>query len=367
MKVCHITSAHQRYDVRIFEKECVSLAKRGYNTFLVVNDNNANEICKGVNIVSTNFSPQNRAERFLFSTRKVLKKAIEINADIYHLHDPELLSISLKLKGMGKKVIFDAHEDTELQIYDKGWIPKAIRGAVARGYARYFRSRIGKLDGIITVTPAFIEKFKKYNKCCVLVTNYPIIDESQDAFVTHNHKHKEKYIFFAGGISEQWNHEIVARAADECGVKYVFAGRGDDEYLKKITGMPNTEYLGIIPHDKVNEYYADAIAGMAILTCTQVGDEGTLGNTKLFEVMQASKPVICTNFKLWKDIIDKYNCGLSINPLCYEELVEAIRFIKNNETKAYELGRNGRVAIEEEYNWACQEKNLVKIYDEIME
>ena len=35
IKVCHMTSAHQPGDTRIFQKECVSLAKAGYQVFLV--------------------------------------------------------------------------------------------------------------------------------------------------------------------------------------------------------------------------------------------------------------------------------------------------------------------------------------------
>lgn len=35
IKVCHMTSAHGEEDVRIFHKECVSLAKAGYDTYLV--------------------------------------------------------------------------------------------------------------------------------------------------------------------------------------------------------------------------------------------------------------------------------------------------------------------------------------------
>ena len=31
IRVCHMTSAHPAEDVRIFQKECVSLAKAGYD------------------------------------------------------------------------------------------------------------------------------------------------------------------------------------------------------------------------------------------------------------------------------------------------------------------------------------------------
>ena len=36
VKICHFTSAHKTNDIRIFQKECVSLAKAGYKVYLVV-------------------------------------------------------------------------------------------------------------------------------------------------------------------------------------------------------------------------------------------------------------------------------------------------------------------------------------------
>jgi len=131
VKVCHLTSAHSRYDIRIFIKECRSLAINGYDVTLIVNDDKDDEILDGVRIVSTKYKYKNRIDRFIRSRKKLLDKAIEIDASIYQLHDPDLLPIGNKLKSLGKKVIFDSHEDVPQQIKDKEWIPKILRNLIS--------------------------------------------------------------------------------------------------------------------------------------------------------------------------------------------------------------------------------------------
>lgn len=63
IKVCHITSVHQRYDTRIFHKECTSLANAGYNVTLLVADGKKEEVRNGVKIVSANSVPTSRYKR----------------------------------------------------------------------------------------------------------------------------------------------------------------------------------------------------------------------------------------------------------------------------------------------------------------
>lgn len=368
MRVCHVTSAHLRYDLRIFQKECVSLAKAGYEVYLVVNDDIDDEVKDGVHIVSARYKYSGRIDRIFNSVKCILRKAMDVNAEVYHLHDPELLQIANNFLDSGKKVIFDAHEDTEMQILDKPYIPKLLRLPIAKVYTAFLNSRLRRITGIISVTPSLIEKLKRLNKNTIMVTNYPILD-------THisfdgNGDSRGKYVFFAGGISEQWCHENIAAAAAQLkDIQYVFAGKGTEEYIEKICSIGDInkiEYLGVIPHERVAEYYEGAIAGMAICSATQqVGHEGTLGNTKLFEIMKAGKPVICSDLRLWKEIVEEYQCGICVNSNDVSAIVSAIMYILSYPEEALIMGENGRRAVYEKYNWKSEEKKLLQLYESI--
>jgi len=362
-KVCHVTSVHPRYDVRIFHKECKSLANSGFDVTLLVNDNLPNESIDGVKIVSTQLKPKNRYERMVKSKKKIKALMLEIDADIYHFHDPELLPESSWIKDEGKKVIFDFHEDVSQQILFKTWIPNSIRQMVSLIYKMYEKRIARKLDALITVTPKFVERLQQINHTTVMITNYPILNEESE----RNNIPKKSAICFAGGISPQWNHENIIKAIESIDdIEYILAGSGSNEYLdklKRLEGWEKVRYLGRIPHEEVKAIYNEAMIGMTLLSNnTQVGDEGTLGNTKIFEFMRAGLPVICTYNRLWKEIVVENNCGIAIDPNSIEEIQDVITKIKCNQSLAIKMGKNGRNAVLEKYNWETQANVLNELY-----
>ena len=89
IKVCHLTSAHDAEDVRIFHKECVSLARAGYQVCLVAHGESYEK--NGVRIVGVGELPQSRLKRMTEGGKMVYEAALAVDADLYHFHDPELL------------------------------------------------------------------------------------------------------------------------------------------------------------------------------------------------------------------------------------------------------------------------------------
>lgn len=368
MKICHVTSVHPAKDARIFYRECISLLKAGYTIFEIA-PNVEDEIYKGISIYGVQV-PQNKWMRSFFVQKAVYRKCIELNADIYHFHDPELIPIGVKLKKKNSKcIIFDSHEDIPAQILMKEWIPSFLRKAISKLYALYEQHALRYYDALVSVTPTITMRLCALNKNVYQLTNYPLLDRSADA---DNRAWKDS-ICFAGSITGQWLHQNIIKAIENCeNVKYRLAGGGNSAYiedLKILNGWQDVEFVGKISFDDVPAFLIESTAAMVLNDYVpNVGYKlGTLGNNKLFEAMQMGIPVICTDFILWKEIIEEWKCGICVNPHDIESISEAIKYLIKNKDVAKEMGNNGRKAVMEKYNWKTQEKTLLKMYKGLKE
>lgn len=365
IKVCHMTSAHAPEDTRIFHKECVSLAKAGYDVYLVAHGNSYDK--NGVHITGIGDVTGSRLKRMTEVAHRVYQKALSVDADIYHFHDPELLPYGLKLKKKGKKVIFDSHENTLDQIQEKPWIPNYIRLPMFRCFNWFQKFVCRRLDAVISVSPHICEYFEMFHSRVAMVTNYPDYKETSVLPNLCNRK-----LCFAGGISEQWNHEPIISAIERIpDTQYVLLGDGNASYIDHLSSLPGwkqVDYRGKVPHEQVAAILADCSIGTSVLSPSyNTGmKRGTLGNTKIYEQMMAGLPIICTNFNLWKEMVDNYHCGICVDPKNVDEIADAIRYLLDNPEEARRMGENGRRAVKEEFNWSVEEKKLLALYDDIL-
>lgn len=368
IKVCHMTSAHEQSDIRIFEKECVSLSQDGYQVYFVAPGESG--INKDVICVGCGESSKRRFSRMTKMTKMVYKNALKIDADIYHFHDPELLPYALKLKKKGKKVLYDVHEDYPVNIMEKKWIPFILRQPIAKIWKVYEAHASIKFDGIISVTPQIIKRFCTCGAKTKLISNYPILEKGCDRQQTD----KRKFcLCFAGVIAaDRMHHNIIKAIASLEDIEYCIAGPVPYpqywEELSQLAGYEKVVYQGILSRLQVQEFYHKADVGIVLENYSPInyGKEGSLGVTKLFEFMQAGLPVICSDFEIWKDIVENYSCGMTVNPNDVEQIADTIRNLKANHSLRTSMGINGEEAVRKKYNWKSEECKLLEFYKEIL-
>jgi glycosyltransferase involved in cell wall biosynthesis len=303
----------------------------------------------------------------LTTTRSVYKKALEVDADIYHFHDPELLPYGLKLRKKGKIVVYDAHEDLPKQVMDKPWIPTIFRGIVSQLINRYELYVAKQLSGVISVTETICDRFRTVNSNVQMVANYPLFHEVEQLSGLDNEKVPGQICYVGNLFPKRGVLELVD-ALNYTDATLVLAGKFStqefEDQVKANAGWKKVNYLGHVDRKQVMEILATSQVGMVTLHPTKSYLEAL--PIKMFEYMSAGIPVIASDFPLWRSIIEKESCGVCVDPLNPKEIGEAINNLICNPINAQQMGINGFNAFKSHYNWNAEKDKLIKFYSLII-
>ncbi len=361
--IVHFASNHDALDVRIFVKQARTLVEEGYDV-TVVAPHDRDETRDGVRILAVP-KPTSRRERMTRTAHAVYRRARELDADIYHFHDVEMIPWAVLLKLQGKRVIYDVHEDRPKQMLSKEWIDPRMRPLVARS-ARLADRLSGRLfDRIIAVTPSIAESFPP-GKTHV-VQNFPIakaFDSDHDA----PYRERPNDVVFVGGVSRIRGIFEMTRAIDvvprRLDARLVLVGTFDDEEVaasaKALPGWSRIHALGWQPRERVGRVLGNARAGL-VLYHPEPNHVAAQPN-KLFEYMSAGIPVIASDFALWRDIVADAACGLLVDPLDPDAIGAAIVWLLEHEEEAATMGSNGRAAVRDRFNWPAESRGLLDVY-----
>ena len=378
LKIVHLTTAHLRYDTRIFVKMCSSLANQGYDVSLIVADGKGDEIKNGVKILDVGLL-KNRFYRFFFSIFKVYRKAIKLNAKVYHFHDPELLLISCMLRlNSQADIIYDVHENVKEDILGKDWIPLFFRRFISVLFVLTERLMLKFINYIIVAEDSYLKIYKN-RKNVTSILNYPIISlRKNKKNIRSNKVDSIINMVYVGGVSR------IRGAVELIESVNLLVSSGHSNIFLKIIGLISLDFknelfklinkyklnshvaiCGVISHETVYDEFEKAHIGLSILHPDPNFIESI--PTKLYEYMSVGIPVIASDFPMWKKIIEKYQCGICVNPMNPKEIAEAIIYILNNPTKSMKMGTNGIAPVEDFYNWEKESLKLINIYDNIFQ
>lgn len=364
--VCHISSLHKRYDVRIFQKECTTLSRNNYKVFYCVNDLNKEEIINDVHIISTNIISKSMLHRLVIANRKLIKLALSTNADIIHIHDPELLLYYRKLKKKGKVVIYDSHEFYYYQILNKHYIPRIFRKTIALVYKFIENNALNHIDAVIF--PCTINNslpIKKTKAKIEIIGNMPILE----SFNNQNHNKIISSVIYIGAITEQRGIINNVIAAYNANYKFLLAGNFNDDAfhsrLKEMKEYSCVSYFGSLNSLEVVDLLSTARVGFS--TLLNQGQYGIGDNfpTKVYEYMSMGIPVIISKGQYVDDIFRKTPFGISVDPNDIDQITNALINLRDNEElyKVYSL--NGRQLVKEKFNWNIEAEKLLQLYQNI--
>ncbi len=363
IKVIHVGYYHRFDDVRILRKECVSLVQSGYDVTFVTSDRNGTYNNKELLDVKIEIIPLKgrRFIRYFLYKRKLLEFLLNADGDIYHVHEASLISVALKLIKKGKKVIYDMHEDSPSLLSTTATIAYGrLAGVIAKKYVSYRETKLVKrANHVFHVSDLLEERLHSIGvRNCTGLYNYPIIEES---IIYSNKKNQICYI---GGISEQRGITNLIKVMEHLDCELKIAGKVPSGYLNELSKLPGfkkTEFLGFLDKNDILKLLSESLLGMCTLKYT--ANHYHSMPVKLFEYMNASIPVVSSNFPVMKKIVEGSNCGICVDPNSIEEIVAGIHKILGDDSLRLEMGENGFEAIQTKYNWNNEEKKLVSVYD----
>lgn len=361
MVVVHVTTVHPPYDARILRRECVSLANDFGAKVYLLNARGVDEEFHGVILKSVGF-PRSRLLRFTWTMFKAYREAVQLNADLYHLHDPELLLLAKFLKARGSRVVFDCHENYVEKIKAKHWIPEIARGAMSKFYDLASNYIVPRLDGVIGATEEIVSSVRA-NRTAV-VRNLPSTKQIECNADFGNRD--PELILYTGGLTGLRGIEQVCEGLIYyCNVpwKLIIVGRENRKAAKRMRPYlddDRIEYKGIVSFENVVKLMQKAALGVV---CNQAmfDYQNALPN-KLFEYMAAGLPVICSAFPRWVEIVEKNGAGITCdaaNPKCIGQTCEAL--LQDSERRCL-MGQRARTLVENQFCWELEYDSLEKFY-----
>lgn len=286
MRILHLTTSHQSNDVRVFTKECVSLAAvDSYEVWLAAAGPTPAGPVRGVPLPPV---PAGRTRRLTAGFRRGMAVASELDYDVLHVHDLELLAVGIAQARRGRCVVWDSHEDfigrfTGLLSVER---QSPLKQAASWTPAALLRQMDRVAAAVVAATPSIASRYR--NRRTVIVGNEARLEE----FATATPSPDSRQVLFTGSPNHgQLFSEIVAAVAAIPELTLAVAGR--DMQASAVLAAeaalgPRLRRLGWLDRAGLRQACSESIVGCATLADSLVATDNS--SNKVFEFAAAGLP-----------------------------------------------------------------------------
>ena len=308
----------------------------------------------------------------IFRLLKIIVYATRHKARLYHVHNPEMIPLALVLKLLGRKVIYDTHENYALRLMLRDRVPQSLKAPLGKFISaiEVFTSKI--VDATFVTQEGQLETFSSKT---YLLRNAPYLSQRllKSIKVERSKIVKTGAVFrliYVGGLSR---YRGIANMLDSLMIinqshttRLWLAGPDLDGCLDKAQkhqAWKYVDYLGVLSHGAALAYMSEANLGLVVLS--DIGDHASARPSKLFEYMAVGCPFISSDFKLWREFIEPMEPGWWIQPddsaLLAGAVLKAVAAPGELKSKA----EQGREFIAK-FNWQNESKVLLETYRKIL-
>lgn len=366
VRVVHFTTVHPPFDVRIFHKECVTLAGcRGLDVALYAPGAPEGRF-QGVEMHGLPRTPKRRITRAVLGNGRLLKVLLRERAAVYHFHDPELLPLAFLLRLFRRRVIYDIHELTPADVGSKPYLRPAVARVLSRVVATLEKAGSYTFSYLICATPTIAEQFS--SRRTAIVHNYPILEEFAQVDSEQEYRSRPPMGAMIGNVNEErCATEMYAAAAlshsADPRFQLVVAGRvyqTDDP-----AGKPGIDYRGVVDRGEVARILGGVRFGLVLLrdlpNCVDALP------TKFFEYAGAGLPIVVSRSTTQlAGLVGREQCGIVVDETDPGSISRAFSELVDGEDDAYAMGVRGRAAVLERYNWALEAERLRDVYRQVV-
>jgi glycosyltransferase involved in cell wall biosynthesis len=366
------------YDRRML-RICTSLAKAGYEVFLVGRKMDNSQVFDNQYFKSKRFSLIFNKGKFFYLEYNIrlfiwllfqrfdIICAIDLDTILPCFLVKILKGIEIPTKSglrggdwLGKTMVYDAHE-----LFTE--VPEVIRRPTVRkiwlGIERFI---VPKLQHCYTVSQSVADEFeRRYGVKFELIRNLPL-RRNVSLPITHN---PLPIILYQGSLNEGRGLETAIEAMHDIENAVLWlAGEGDLSHI--LRGMVKDQklekkviFLGYILPEKLPAITAQAHIGIQMSEDKGLSYQLSLSN-KFLDYIQAGVPQICTRFIEYERLNEQYNIAILIDKTDKNSLIQAINRLLNDKIE-YDKIKNNCLIAAEKLCWEEEEKQLIAFYNRL--
>lgn len=363
-----VSPVHRRDDIRIYKKEIRSLRK----SFSAKIHFFARDV-PGTHPKDICFHPVpalSRFARFLYIPILTFR-VLFTGADVYHIHNPDTLPLGFLLKMLGRKVIYDTHEDFSLRLMMRHWIPPFLRIPLSR-FISGAESLAGHLlDGVIVTQKEILQRTGPRS---IVLENAPLLDSESEGRVNQISRNIEEShpgvfrIVYVGGISNARGLQQMLDAMYLLNQKRParlwligpFFSSEEENHASTLPGWEYTDYLGLLPQEEAFAYMKRSSVGLVVIQ--DVADHKQTSANKIYEYQMMGIPFVASNFPRWREQLEEVGSGFFVNQESTEEIAAAMVKIAQNPEMASDMSEKGKHYIRDSFHWELEEAKLINLY-----